>query len=74
MILQNLNSESATYQLKLPKQATPSDFSGRFLVTSRKNGWNDDGCGKKGVLPKENVGFGFETFVKNEGSLGMENW
>ena len=29
---------------------------------------------RKKWLPKEKVGFGFETSLKNEGSLGMENW
>ena len=41
---------------------------------ARKNGWNDDGCGKKGDFPEGMVGFGEKTFLKNEGSLGMENW
>ena len=28
---------------------------------------------EKYVFPEEKVGFGFETFLKNEGSLRMEN-
>ena len=47
--------------------------SGRFLSDVTENWWNDDGCGKKWVFPRENVGFGFETSSKNEASLGMEN-
>ena len=29
---------------------------------------------KNDVCPEENIGFGFETSLKNEGSLRMENW
>ena len=29
---------------------------------------------KNDVCPEENIGFGFETSLKNEGSLGMEIW
>ena len=29
---------------------------------------------KSVFFPREKVGFGFETSLKNEGSLGMENW
>ena len=57
-----------------PCDASQIHHPGRFLVTSRKNGWNDDGCGKKGDFPEGMVGFGGKTFLKNEGSLGMENW
>ena len=36
-----------------------TEFSGRFLSGATENGWNDDGCGKKGVFPEEIIGLGF---------------
>ena len=31
---------------------------------AEKNGWNDDGCGKKGVFPEEMVGNGGENIFE----------
>ena len=47
-----------------------STHSGQIRVTSRKNGWNDDGCGKKVVFPSEKLDLG-KKFLKNDGFLGM---
>ena len=44
-------------------------LSGRFLSDVTENGWNDDGCGKKGVFPEKYL-VGDLDFFEKRGFLG----